>query len=359
MKAWQLCEFEKEGRPLCVPDGGLRFSCPVSEKEVRWQASNVYNPACIVRDGKLYFTYRADGEHLGGVDPFGNAKVTCRIGLAVSTDGIHFEHFPAPVLYPDKDDCLAFEWWGGCGDMHVIEGEDGRYYMNYDGWTGYYNTNAYGMGASPDEPWEDVLLSSVSEDMIHWKKCGPALKPEWKRYYNHSRTGVVISREKDGKLIAEKIGGKYYMYMSHKGTLASSDDLLHWDLVLRPDGSLTELFSAEEKREGFDYGSHEAGAAAILTEHGIVYFYNAMGEIGGKTVWSQGQALISKDDLVTVLDKAEEPLFAPEYEWECVGHSGNPAVVCNSLVKWQGKWMMYYGAADHVISRAVEVQKGT
>ena len=59
---------------------------------------------------------------------------TCRIGLAISEDGIHFTRHPEPVLYPDNDEWKQYEWEGGCEDLHIIEGEDGVYYMNYTTW---------------------------------------------------------------------------------------------------------------------------------------------------------------------------------------------------------------------------------
>lgn len=355
MKKWQIAQFKKCENPVIVPNKSLEFMCPVSDKISNWQGSNVYNPACIVKEGKIYAIYRADSEHLGGIDCFGNKKVVCRLGLSVSEDGINFKTHEKSIIYPDNDEYKEFEWWGGCGDLHIIEGEDGRYYMNYDAWTGYHNMEKFGIGESPDESWEDVLMSAVSDDLIHWQKCGPALKEKYKKYYNHTRSGVVVCKEKNGRFIANRINGKYYMFMSHNGTLCSSDDLIKWDLLLDKNGTPIEVFRGKDFGDEFDANSKEAGAAAILTDEGIVYFYNALGTVAGEKVWSQGQALISKDDLTTVIDKTKEPILYPEYDWEKKGHSSVPCVVCNSIVKFNGKYSLYYGGCDTVIGMAKEV----
>lgn len=361
IKEWQFGKFKKLPSPILEPSDETRFICPVSGAEVAFEATNVYNPAAIVKDGRLHIFYRADSPAYGeeGEDPWGYKKVTCRIAHAVSDDGVNFERCPTPAVYPDRDEYFEFEWWGGCGDLHIVEGEDGKYYMNYDAWTGKYDVEKHGFGKNPDGEFEDILFCAVSDDLVTWKKCGPALGPEWKKYWNHSRSGVIVSRiADDGRLIATKIGGKYLMYMSHQGHLAVSDDLISWDLVLDEQGEPKKLFSDEELG-GFDGGSHEAGAAAIITERGIVYFYNAMGRIDGVdypqgdvNVWSQGQALISLDDLTTVIDKTDSPTLYPEYGWEISAHSPIPCLVCNTIVYFNDRWNMYYGGADRYIGLA-------
>lgn len=359
MKKWEIGPFKKVGRPIFEPDGASYFDCPFEGEDTRWEFSNVYNPACIIKDGKLHFFYRADGKPLGGNDVFGNKKVVCRIGHAVSEDGIGFERYPEPVLYPEKE-FEEFEWWGGCSDPHIVEGEDGRYYMNYDTWTGHYKRDGSGFGKSSSKEWEDVLMCASSDDLVHWKKHGPALRDKWKSYYNHSRSGCVICREVGDKLVAAKINGKYYMYATHEGYLLSSDDLIKWDVELDDKGEPRKLFE-KENDSGYDAISHEAGACALLTDDGIVYFYNAYGAVpgcehlrDGGMFWTLSQALIDPNDLTKVVDKLDHPFLIPEYDFEMYGHSARACVVCNSLVKWNGKWRLYYGCSDHVISLAIE-----
>lgn len=354
--------FVKNPLPVLVPEYDSVFHCPVSGRPVHWEATNVYNPAAIVRNGKLHLIYRADDVPLddGSRSFFGNPVWTCRLGHAVSSDGLHFERDPEPVLFPDKDDYIDFEWTGrggGCQDLHIVEAADGMYYMNYTAYTGRYSADGFPQRRDTNQ-WEDVLMVASSQDLVHWEKHGPAFSAsQWKGYLNHSRSGVVISTLQGDKLVAAQIRGQYWMYLSHKGWLATSDDLIHWNPVLEDDGSVKCLFP-EFFGGGYASNSCEAGAAAILTGKGIVYFFNALGKDINAGVpersWSLGQALVSADDLTTVLAVQEKPFIYPQYDWELKGNIPVPATVCNTIVNWQNEWTIYYGAADHVIGRAVE-----
>ena len=357
-KTWKFGPFEKNEEPVLKPEPESTFFCPVKNEPVHWEATNVYNPAAIIRNEEIHLIYRADDTALDNKDHFGNPVVTCRLGHAVSKDGVNFVRDAEPVLYPQNDEFYDYEWHGGCQDLHIVESEEGTYYMNYSAWTGEFTDDGFPQKRKP-ERWEDVLLTASSKDLINWKKHGPAFSDEkWLCYRNHSRSGVVISRAEGDKLIAAKIHGKYWMYMSHKGWLASSDNLLDWDIELNEDGSVKCLFP-DYTHYGYANASCEAGAAAIITDRGIVYFFNACSK-GDSTLsldpnaWSLGQALISGEDMLTVLEVDSKPLIVPEYEWEKHGHCSDPAVVCNTMVKWQGKWTLYYGAADRCIAIAQE-----
>ena len=361
LPAWALGPFLKDERPVLEADANSKFDCPVLGRPVHWEATNVYNPAMIVRDGLLHMIYRADDEPLDFSDTFGNPMVTSRMGHAVSCDGIRFERDARPVLYPDNDACNEFEWSGGCQDLHIVEDEDGRYYMNYTAWTGRYDSNGPAFGEAVPETWEDVLLTASSDDLIHWTKHGPAFRDaRYRHFLNHSRSGVVVSYPRGNRLVAAKIGGKYWMYVSMKGWLATSEDLITWEPVLDERGGVKCLFP-EYVPGGYADGACEAGAAALLTERGILYFFNAEGRAPfcglPAGTWSLGQALVDAEDMTTVLDVMDQPFLKPEHMWEKNGHCANPATVCNSLVFWDGTWTLYYGAADRCIGRAVARQR--
>jgi len=129
-RKWAMGPFVKLDKPVLSPNPEAKFQCPILGKEVRWEEQNVYNPAAVVRDGKVYLLYRADDKN-----PDLKWGRTCRIGLASSEDGINFTRHPTPVLYPDNDPWKKYEWEGGCEDLHIVEGEDGTYYMNYTTWS--------------------------------------------------------------------------------------------------------------------------------------------------------------------------------------------------------------------------------
>ncbi len=228
------------------------------------------------------------------------------------------------MLFPDEDTCKPYEWGGGTEDLHVVEDEAGTYYMNYTAWNGK----------------RDALLVATSDDLVHWTKHGPAfarLAPE--RVYG-TRSGVVVTRRDGERLIAQKINGKYLMMVSHTCELAESDNLIDW----KPLGNAVWTDNASGL---FDSGSREAGAIALLRPDGILLFYN-----GGNGGWALGQALVSRQDCTTVLQRLEEPFIKPEYEWEKSGFIAN-ACVANGMAPFKGEWLLYYGAADHQIGLAV------
>ena len=57
-----------------------------------WESGSVYNPAAVVKDGKVVLLYRAHAD-----------DIVSHVGLATSDDGIHFERHPEPVLSPTED----------------------------------------------------------------------------------------------------------------------------------------------------------------------------------------------------------------------------------------------------------------
>ena len=121
---WDLGPFVKRKEPVLQPTPESVFTCPIRGTDVRWEEQNTYNPAAVLRGGKVYLLYRADDR-----SPDLRWGRTCRIGLAHSDDGVHFTQNTTPVLYPDNDEWKQYEWEGGCEDLHIIEGEDGTYYM--------------------------------------------------------------------------------------------------------------------------------------------------------------------------------------------------------------------------------------
>ena len=316
---WAMGPFIKLDQPVLSPTSESVFDCPVEKKSVQWEKQNVYNPAVVVRDGKVHLLYRADD---GPKDtPWGR---TCRIGLAWSGDGRKFTRLGRPVLFPDEDACKPYEWEGGCEDLHIVEDESGTYYMTYTAWNGK----------------RDSLLVATSKDLVYWTKHGPAfakLAPE--RVFG-TRSGVVVTRREGDRLIAQKINGKYLMMVSHTCELAESDNLIDW----KPLGKAVWKDSAPGR---FDSGSHEAGAIALERPDGILLFYN-----GGNGGWALGQALVSRPDCTMVLQRLEEPFIKPEFDWEKNGFIAN-ACVANGMVPFKGEWLLYYGAADHQIGLAV------
>ena len=93
---WMLGPFGKpQGLgPILVPDSAPTFRSPMGDSTVHWEANATFNPAAVVKNGRVYVLYRAE-DATGEVQIGGH---TSRIGIAVSGDGLHFTRRPAPVL---------------------------------------------------------------------------------------------------------------------------------------------------------------------------------------------------------------------------------------------------------------------
>ena len=149
---WQLGKFEKPAEnPVLTADSTYQFFCPVQKIWVKWQKADVFNPAAIVKDGKVYLLFRAEDNPAAGI-----GGRTSRIGLAVSTDGIHFQKMKDPVLYPDSSSFIQYDYPGGCEDPRIVQTEDGTYVLAYTSWNKIVAR----------------LSIATSRDLIHWEKKG-------------------------------------------------------------------------------------------------------------------------------------------------------------------------------------------
>ncbi len=334
---WTLVPFTKsdEVNPVLVPDSTTIFHCPVRKEDVKWEEKDVFNPAAVVRNDTLFLLYRAE-------DKVGKYAGTSRIGLAWSTDGLHFKRNALPVLYPDNDSLKKYEWEGGCEDPRIIEDEAGTYYLTY---TAYDGDKAR-------------LLIATSPDLNHWAKHGLAIASTTKNDHTNtwSKSGSIVCDYKNGKAIATRINGKYWMYWGDTDIfLASSDDLLHWTPVEDAEGKLVTVFGP---RKGmFDSDLVEPGPPAMLTEQGILLIYNSRNvpSKGDSTLaegtYAASQILLDKNDPSRVVKRMETYFMKPEKDYEVTGQVGRVCFV-EGLVKYKDKWYLYYGTADSKIAVA-------
>ncbi len=96
------------------------FLDPVSGEETAFEGRNVLNPSAVVKDGKVHLIYRAQDQ-----------KMTSRIALATSEDGIHFIKEAAPIFFPDNDAMLVYETFGGVEDPRVVQGPEWGILLTY------------------------------------------------------------------------------------------------------------------------------------------------------------------------------------------------------------------------------------
>lgn len=332
LESWSLGPFVKVDsvNPVLEP-GDLTFLCPILNEEVAWEAKDVFNPAAVVKDGKVNLLYRAE-------DFIGTNNGTSRIGLATSEDGLHFTKRPSPIFYPENDSLKPLEWDGGVEDPRVISTDDGRYFMTY---TSYDGTTAR-------------LMYAISDDLISWDKYGRVLTGEFKDTW--SKAGAMVAEQQGDQVIAKKINGSYWMYFGDTDLyMAVSQDLINWSPVLK-DGKLKSVLAP---RPGmFDSRLVEAGPFGLIRDEGILLLYNGMNlDEGGDPdlvsgAYSAGQALFSLDDPSQVIERSENYFLTPEKDYEIDGQINHVCFI-EGMVPYKGNWFLYYGTADSKIAVAV------
>ena len=339
---WTFGPFEKPTavNPIISPSGTSTFMSPMGDSVVHWEQLATFNPAAVVRDGKVYVLYRAE-------DASGREEIgfhTSRIGLAQSGDGLNFTRRAAPVLYPDKDDQARYEWTGGVEDPRIVETDDGRYVLTYTQW-------------NRDVP---RLAVATSKDLVTWIKHGPAFaRAENGKYMRmETKSGSIVTRVKGDHLVATKINGKYWMYFNVPDImLATSDDLINWAPLADSDGKVLKVLSA---RPGyFDSWLVEAGPPSILTDRGIVLIYNAgnSGRYGQQglpeRVYTGGQALFDAANPIKLIARTEMPFIRPTEPYEKTGQYKEGTTFTEAMIPFKGKWFLYYGTADSRVGVAV------
>ena len=243
------------------------------------------------------------------------------------------------VIVSADDDFKALDWTGGCEDPRVAVTEDGLYVMMYTSW-------------NHDTP---RLSVATSRDLKTWQKHGFAFADaEGGRYAEMPcKSGSIVTRLDGDNLTIEKIGGKYLMYWGEDFVNpATSEDLIHWTPMLDENGELLEVI---KPREGmFDSGLTECGPPAVHTKDGIVLIYNGKSDETG--AYSAGQVLLDAKEPTKVLVRLDEPFLKPELDFEKSGQYVDGTVFVEGLVRYKGKWFLYYGCADSFVGLAVSDQ---
>src|SRR3989442_10053166 len=341
-RAWMFGPFEKprQVNPAITPRRTSEFLSPMNDRSVRWEEHATFNPAAVVKDGKVYVLYRA--EDASGDNTIGHH--TSRIGLAESADGLRFTRRSAPVLYPDQDAQAQYEWPGGVEDPRVVEAEDGSYVLTYTQWNRRIPR----------------LAIATSRDLVSWTKHGPAFaKSGGGKHRNlESKSGAILVRVAGNRLIATRLNGKYWMYFNVPAILiATSDNLIDWTPLEDSDGRLIKVLSP---RPGyFDSWLVEAGPPAIVTERGILVLYNAgnserYGDPGlPHRIYTGGQALYDPRNPLKLLARSDQPFIRPTEDYERTGQYVEGTTFVEGLVPFHGRWYLYYGTADSRVGVAV------
>jgi predicted GH43/DUF377 family glycosyl hydrolase len=331
---WSLGPFTRPAgvNPIIRPDTSTRFYDPITKTMIGWESNDTFNPAAVVKDGKICVLYRAEDRSGKGI-----GQRTSRIGLATSDDGIHITHrSKVPVLYPDTDAQQEFEWKGGCEDPRVAMTSDGTYLILYTEW----NNKVPRLGAA------------LSKDLIHWKKHGPVFQGKFRDMATKSAS--VVTEVQKGKLVIAKVKGKYWMYWGEDHVyVATSDNLTDWAPLTTRDGELKVLMSP---RKGyFDSQLTECGPPAVKTDKGIVLLYNGKDQISA--TYCAGQVLFDNNDPEKILARLDKPFLVPQDAFEKSGQYPAGTVFIEGLVLFRNKWLLYYGCADSRVAVVIANKK--
>lgn len=325
--------------PVLSPDTD-RFYDPMSGSMVGWESSDVFNPAAVVRNGKVCVLYRAEDNSAVGI-----GSRTSRIGLAVSADGLHMDRRPAPVLFPADDDQKDNEWRGGCEDPRAAETPEGTYVLLYTQWNRKVPR----------------LAVATSKDLVHWHKYGPAFQQAYGGKFADmpTKSASILTKMSKGRLLITQVNGQYWMYWGEAAVYAAtSPDCIHWTPLVDTDGQLRKLITP---RNGyFDSQLTECGPPAVMTDRGIVLIYNGKNKSGTEGdsryaagSYCAGQVLFDAKDPVRPIGRLDRPFFQPEASFEKSGQYPEGTVFTEGLVYFKQKWFLYYGCADSKVGVAV------
>ncbi len=285
-------------------------------------ADAIFNPAAIVHDGKVKLLCRAINMTRPRLKE--NWSVSTLV-WAESEDGFHFTLADKPVFDPDENS----PYQGGFEDPRLVEIE-GKYILTYTGVVDCHYTPG---------------MMAVSEDLEHWDVLGEVL------------LGRAIA------IVNQKIDGKYWAYWGNDAQehMAWSEDLRTWHTVEEP---------AFCSRPGyFDGLLCEAAAAPLVTDDGILLFYNgAASEEDARAyaqrvlpcyaaryqynLYSTGWALFDRNDPTRLIARCEKPILEPNEIYELFGIA-NYTVFSQGFVEFKGKKLLYFGCADMRIGVAV------
>lgn len=303
-----------EDNPILVPT-----------RDHHWEASATFNMSPIKHGQNIYGLYRA----ISARDTLRTPDRISTIGLAKSSDGLHFEN-RKQFIVPEE------EWEKfGCEDPRVTFFE-GRYYIFYTALSTY-----------PFRAEGIKVAVAISDDL---KKI-------------RERHLVTPFNAKAMTLFPERIKGRAtVLFSAHtdgspaKMVVAQADDIsLFWSTKFweKWHDSIDD-HKLDLRRN--DYDHVEVGAAPIKTRYGWLLIYSHIENFfpSPETVspkFGIEALLLNLEDPQQIIGRTRGPMMVPEEPYEISGHSLNIVFPSGALL--DGDILtIYYGAADTTICSA-------
>lgn len=298
--------------PFTRYSGNPILTAPVvPDLSTHWRWPRIYNPGVVERDGVFHMLFRGATSHVSS------------LGGASSTDGVHFTQVtPGPVLA----NSLPNETRGA---------EDPRlYYLN-----GTYYTFFTGVTDTSID-----INEATSTDAVHWTQVGPIIKG--------TRDAAVIASPDSTPV---EIDGRYLMYYGQSVWgqtddvhLAESTDMIHWSTVGSVDLHFPRSYIPYEVCVAVtDYQTTAGGPV----QHNIDLF--VAGELMGQARWyyAISEVEMSRAQPTQELAQLSDAVLAPQAPYELYGPTPN-TVFMNTILFYEDRWWMYYGAGDDVVALA-------
>lgn len=281
--------------------------------ELNWEEQVVFNPAALHLKEKVYLLYRAM-----------SVTNTSVLGLAISSDGIHFDNrFNLPVYVPKADFEKPQEpdLWSGCEDPRLVLIEE-FIYMTYTGFD----------GITPR-----ICITRIHQD-------------DFTNQHFAWEIPKVISRpdhaDKNCCLFPRKIQGRYALL--HRPTQYIH---LNWldDLQFKEGEYLEEGFPLEIGKDDSRLLKVGIGSPPHETKDGWLLFYHRV--LKNSSTYQICATLLDLNDPTKMISEKEVLLLTPEKAYELYGKVPNVVFTCGSVIMNKSVYL-YYGAADTVIGLA-------
>ena len=140
--------------------------------------------------------------------------------------------------------------------------------------------------------------------------------------------------------------------------LAWSDNLWDWYPLLDEKGELKKIMITRPGK--FDSDLTECGPPALITDKGILLFYNGKNATNSnastslpKGTYSVGQVLFDLNNPEKILQRSDTCILKPSLPHEITGQYTAGTTFSEGLVYFKKKWFLYYGTADSFVGLAV------
>lgn len=271
---------------------------------VPYPVSTVHNAGAIIWNGKYVLLFRSHTRSGRSV-----------IGLAESSDGVHFTVRSKPFIVPSTEGHFAaYEEWG-IEDARINPVE-GRFLITYSA----YSRHGVRIGLAE------------TEDFVTVKRIALISQADM-------RNVVLFPRRFGGRYA--RLDRPHTEQTPWSIWLSYSPDLVHW-------GDSVRIIAPMP----YHWDASKIGPCAppIPTEHGWLVIYHGVFNTMDGAVYRLGVALLDLEDPSKVLGVADPWILEPQDPWERVGYVHNVVFSCGAVLEDDQQILrLYWGAADTVL----------